>query len=259
MHYAIRIGLMLAIMLVLSVGLASLAAAAESPAGRVELVTGSVSLLRGGASSVVKTADPVLVDDTLTTAPDGHAVVRFADDTLLVLGQSSKAKIDTYVYGGPSSRLLFKFAKGSFRAITGKIVQVNPQAFNMQTPLATLGIRGSDVFALVAPETESIGALELGPGHSLEVQSQKGAATIREAGLFSRVTPDGLVAAPQKIPPAMLNAVSKTLSTPLVPPISTTPVGTLTPAPALPQLPPVTTTVTPPRPPAPPPTHYHYR
>ncbi|MBU1230299.1 MAG: FecR family protein, partial [Proteobacteria bacterium] len=194
-------------------------AAADDPAGKLEHVAGGVHLLRGGKTLPAKLADPVFVGDTLNTAANSNAVVRFVDETQLVLGPSSQAKVDAYVYEGPSSKLLFKFAKGSFRAVTGKIVEKNPQAFNMQTPLATLGIRGSDVFALVSQAFNDVGALDLGPGHTLQVQGRLNAATIAEGGLVSRVTPDGRVAPPIPISPTMFNVIVNTLAPPQAPPI----------------------------------------
>ena len=222
MHNTFRLSLLLVVMLLTLFAFASLAAAADGPAGpagKLEQVAGEVHLLREGKTLPAKLADPVFVGDTLNTGPDGQAVVRFVDDTQLVLAKSSQAKIDTYVYEGSNSKLLFKFAKGSFRAVTGKIVEKNPQAFNMQTPLATLGIRGSDVFALVQPSGHDIGALDLGPGHTLQVQGRVNAASITQGGLVSRVTPDGRVAPPIQIPPVMFQVIVTTLAPPQAPPI----------------------------------------
>ncbi len=264
MRNSIRVCFLLAVLLLTQASFAALATAAEAPAGKLDHVKGGVSLLRGGASLPAKLADPVFVGDTLNTAPDGQAVVRFVDETQLVLGPSSQAKVDAYVYADKASRLLFKFAKGSFRAVTGKIVEKNPQAFNMQTPLATLGIRGSDVFALVGLNAEDLGALGLGAGHTLEVQGQQGGAVIREGGLVSRVTADGRVTPPFRIPAAMLNAITAALSPPGTPPIPA-PAGDSTGgstggstarAPTGPQATVVTPTVRPPAP-APPPAGPH--
>lgn len=170
----------------------------------------------------------------------------------MVIAQSSQTKIDDYVYAGSGSKLLFRFAKGSFRAVTGKIVQQNPQGFNMQTPLATLGVRGSDVFALVQPGVEDIGALELGSGHTLELSGPLGQSSITSGGQFCRATPEGFTL-PQPIPPILLNSIREALSSPAAPPVpgpAPAPSGSGggSPQPVVsttPQLPVITPTVTP--------------
>ncbi len=45
-------------------------------------------------------------------------------------------------------------AQGTFRAVTGEIVKSNPESFKMQSPLATIGIRGSETAHTVPPQGE---------------------------------------------------------------------------------------------------------
>lgn len=192
-------------------------ALAAQAAGVFAHAEGGVSLRRQNESRAAKAADPVQVGDTIVTAADGKATVRFQDDSLLVIGPSSQTRIDDYVYEGGNGRLLARFAKGSFRAVTGKIVKQNPQGFNMLTPLATIGVRGSDIFALVQPEAEDIGALHLGDGHKLEVTAGRGRGEMDAGGLFTHLTPDGAVSEPRRIPQDLLARIATLLSSPAAP------------------------------------------
>jgi hypothetical protein len=131
----------------------------------------------------------------------------FEDKTRLVLGESSKMTIDQYVYSGKKSGLLFDLSHGMFRTVTGKIVEANPEGFNMRTPLATVGIRGSDVFAHVESERNRVGALSLGQGHVLQLRTGEASQDIGEGGLYSRIGPDGSIGAPKPIPPLLMQMI----------------------------------------------------
>lgn len=180
-------------------------ALAADPIGAVDAVTGECRIIRGGDSLAAEQEQPVMLNDEIATGADGRISIIFLDDTVLSLDESSHASIDDYVYSEDASNLLFKFTKGTFRTITGEIVKQNPEGFNMETPLVTIGIRGSDVYAIIQPEGEETGALHLGEGHALEVKSEVQSIRITESGMRVKIAPSGIIFTPTRIPASMLN------------------------------------------------------
>jgi hypothetical protein len=196
-----------ALALALLMLLAAATVATAASVGTVDDTEGPATITRKGTSVTAETGTPVMENDVLATGPKGRLSVMFEDKTRLVLGESSKMTIDQYVYSGKKSGLLFDLSQGMFRTVTGKIVEANPEGFNMRTPLATVGIRGSDVFAHVESERNRVGALSLGQGHVLQLRTGEASQDIGEGGLYSRIGPDGSIGAPKPIPPLLMQMI----------------------------------------------------
>lgn len=86
-------------------------------------------------------ADPVYEAELITAAAGSHGELRLNDDSLVIVGENSSIALDDFVVSenGFSSATL-NVAKGAFRFITGD----SPKgAFKIQTPLSTIGVRGT--------------------------------------------------------------------------------------------------------------------
>jgi hypothetical protein len=118
--------------------------------GRVVLAAGDASAVRGGQT--VKLAFGVMVEDkdVLKTGAASNLQVRFEDDSFVSMRENSELRIDQYRFSGKDGggdSAVFGLVKGGFRAITGLIGRTNHDDYKMQTPTATIGIRGTDYAA----------------------------------------------------------------------------------------------------------------
>ncbi len=120
-------------------------AAAADAAGTVVLAKGTVSAQLGSAEarSVDKNAE-VFVGDTITTATKSYAVIRFSDGGKVTVRPDSVLVIDAYAFGGSNDGTALNLVKGGLRALTGAIAKTNPDAYRVNTPVATLGVRGTE-------------------------------------------------------------------------------------------------------------------
>ncbi len=121
------------------------AAVAAETAGTVVLAKGTVSaqLAAATARSVDKNAE-VFVGDTITTEAKSYAVIRFTDGGKVTVRPDSVLVIDAYAFGGNNDGSALNLVKGGLRALTGAIAKTNPDAYRVNTPVATLGVRGSE-------------------------------------------------------------------------------------------------------------------
>lgn len=195
-------------------------ASAAERIGSIVRFSGQCTITRNDQKMDVDNDMPVQLNDEVATGLLSQLTVRFTDETLLSLDSLSSAVIDTYIYGGSDSNLLFGFSTGTFRTITGRIVELNPEGFTMQTPLATLGIRGSDIYALVGMVGEEAGGLDLGPNHTMEISTDTQTVTINKPGLRSTISPSGVISPPTPIPPRVFEQM-KTLAPPPTPNVGT--------------------------------------
>jgi len=87
----------------------------------------------------------VEMQDTITTA-NGRAGITFKDDTKVQITEHSRLVIDNFVYDGEkkTGKLGMKMALGTIKYASGQIAKNDPQQVQVETPTATIGVRGTD-------------------------------------------------------------------------------------------------------------------
>jgi len=124
--------------------------------GYVHEVNGNVTAAVGTGQPIKAVMGQSLINNTtLTTGPKSFAVLKFVDGTVIVLKENSAFQIQNYSHSANApeqSSALFNMLRGGLRMITGLITSKNRDALKVATPLATIGIRGTDFAAeLVNP------------------------------------------------------------------------------------------------------------
>ena len=95
----------------------------------------------------------VEMNDAVVTARS-RAQITFKDDTKVQITEQSKLVIDDFVYDpnkGDAGKLGIRVALGTARYASGQIAKDNPQSVKVETPSATIGVRGTD-FSMTVDE-----------------------------------------------------------------------------------------------------------
>jgi hypothetical protein len=119
--------------------------AAEPVAGSVKAVQGSCSIQRGTQTLVATEGTHLQERDDLITGPDGRMAAILRDGTRLSLGPGSRLSIVQFLYN-PGDRkygLLLDLGRGMLAYVSGKIASFSPESVRVQTPVGTLGLRGT--------------------------------------------------------------------------------------------------------------------
>lgn len=84
--------------------------------------------------------------DTLSTAEGASAVIRMQDGTRMTLRPGTDMVVQRFQYreGASNNSMVMQLFSGGLRAITGLISKGSPDAAQLQTRTATIGIRGTD-------------------------------------------------------------------------------------------------------------------
>jgi hypothetical protein len=185
----------------------------DNAVGEVVYLRGSVRADQpDGDFRILEFGSGILPEDRITTRADSNVEIRFLDDTLYSQAENSTMSIDEFVFSNDAnlSKLLFKMGEGTFRLVTGEIVKQNPEAYKLQTPLSTIGIRGTEPFAIVTKKEETIGVMAIDADHTVEVASTKNKVSIDRAGFMATVSDDGQVSEPTATPADVSKAVRET-------------------------------------------------
>jgi hypothetical protein len=120
--------------------------AAEDAIAVVIAAEGGVSVSRGGKVLPLALKDPIYLSDTVMTGADGRVQIFFNDDSTVTMTPGTNLEMTAFADEGKSSRFAADLFQGAIRLITGGITEKNPEGFNVTTPLATVGIRGTILY-----------------------------------------------------------------------------------------------------------------
>ena len=119
--------------------------AAEESSGMVVASRGEVSALANGDSRELKQGDFVYVNDEIQTGARSFAVLQFTDGAKVTIRPDSRMRIETYLYAGnDSDEATLNLVSGGLRVITGAMAKTNPENYKVRTPVALMGVRGTE-------------------------------------------------------------------------------------------------------------------
>jgi len=123
----------------------SAAHAAEESSGMVVASRGEVSAAANGSSRELKQGDFVYVNDEIATGARSFAVLQFTDGAKVTVRPDSRMLIETYLYAGNASdEATLNLVSGGLRVITGAMAKTNPENYKVRTPVALMGVRGTE-------------------------------------------------------------------------------------------------------------------
>lgn len=139
---------LLAAMAIICSFAASAAAEETIGVGEVSLVLGeAIRFSDSGERVAVIRGMTIAVGDAIETRSNGHVHIRFVDDALVSVRPNSKLSIDLYdfdVSQPERSVVKFSLSEGVTRAISGKAAKAARDRFRLNTPIAAIGVRGTD-------------------------------------------------------------------------------------------------------------------
>lgn len=91
----------------------------------------------------------VRVGDRIETEAGGHVHLRFVDGARVSVRPSSRLAIEDYTHAvaGGAGAIKFRLEEGVVRSITGEWGEASRERFRLNTPLAAIGIKGTDFVA----------------------------------------------------------------------------------------------------------------
>lgn len=116
-----------------------------APAGRVKTLEGTASIIRAGKQLPVRQGTALYQNDQIKTASDSALGVLFNDDTLFSMGPNSDVTLDHFIYNPARDNLRFsaRMVRGTMSYLSGRIGKFRPEAVSIETPMGTIGIRGT--------------------------------------------------------------------------------------------------------------------
>jgi hypothetical protein len=133
---------------------------ADGNIGAAVAVRNQVTGFHGGQERALAVGNRVFQNDRISTGANSIAQLMFTDQTTLSVGPRSQVTLDRYVYDPNRSAgdVAVSFATGAMRFVTGT---QDPHNYQVRTPVATIGVRGT-VIDLLMIDGRMFGILDEG-------------------------------------------------------------------------------------------------
>ena len=117
----------------------------EDSTGMVVASRGEVIALSNGGSRELKQGDFIYVNDEIITSNRSFAVLQFEDGAKVTVRPDSTMIIETDLYNGNAGdEATLNLVEGGLRVITGAMAKSNPENYKVRTPVALMGVRGTE-------------------------------------------------------------------------------------------------------------------
>ncbi len=171
----------------------SFAAEATAPSTSAPVVAAQVVWVKGMVQAIstdqktreLHRRDLVHEQDILSTEAGGSGQIVFSDGTLFTLNESTKFKIDQYRYvkgDAKQEKYVVSVLKGGFRTVTGLISKDAPDSYKVQTPVATIGVRGTEIVGYIDLKGHSAFAV---PKGLADFKNEKGTFVLGKERLYA--------------------------------------------------------------------------
>ncbi len=152
-------------------GSVTVQASAPAPVGETTLVIGQAQLISpGGQALSVERGMVIRVGDIVQTQVGGHVHLRFVDGGRVSVRPLSRLQVENYTHSAQQpqlSAIKFKLDEGVVRSITGSWGEAARERFRLNTPLAAIGVKGTDFIVRVTSDattaTVFTGAITVAP------------------------------------------------------------------------------------------------
>lgn len=144
-------------------GIVALLAAATAIPAFAEDSTALLVASRGDVFAELEAArrelaqgDSVEEEERIITGEKSFAVLQFVDGAKVTVRPNSVLDIKEYRYsGGDENAATLSLVQGGLRIITGAMAKSEPESFKVETPVALMGVRGTE-FSIVLCDDGSV-------------------------------------------------------------------------------------------------------
>ncbi len=158
--------------------------------------------------------DAVYQHEAIITQAQARAKFRFYDGTILTMGENSSLNLREFVASNDKNHAVFEFTQGAFRIITGAITQTSSPSFTVNTPMGSIGVRGTDFWGGNLTDDGSIDVLLIESNHTIEVSNQYGKVVLRQAGEGTTLKPNVAPLTPRIWPQSKVQKALDTINLP---------------------------------------------
>jgi len=175
-------------------GFAGGQAAAQEAIGAVSRMQGKASGTHDGATEALNLKSSVFLNEVVSTSEAARLEVTFTDGTQVTLGEKAKLTLDRFVFNPAGGSGTIKFGVvGAFRFLSGQAPKLASSDVSVTTPVATIGIRGTEFWG--GPiDNQALGVFLI--EGAVSVSNATGGQILSESGQGTNIATPGAAPGP---------------------------------------------------------------
>ncbi|WP_339890567.1 FecR family protein [Neptuniibacter pectenicola] len=141
-----RLLMFTAVLFMTAIGASPSMAAAQEAAAVVLSIGKNTAQLPQQPSRDLKRKSSIYTQDLISTGPKGQLQLRFSDGSRFSLREKTVFSVETYQFNKDTPETgnsVYRLLKGGLRTITGAISHTNVEHYQVHTPIASIGVRGT--------------------------------------------------------------------------------------------------------------------
>jgi hypothetical protein len=184
--------------------------------GRFTLIKGQVDVLKGGKVPGIpaKVQDGVETGDVIRTKSGAKAQLSMVDDSVITLAPESRLAIADYQYNPARGerRAVLRLFRGLVHAVVNRIIKTEEPDFIMETHTATIGVRGTNWYTLLGPNSTGVYLPQGILGVSSNLRTVPDLIRL-QSGQFTKVIQGLKPSLPQALTPEILRMLERLMDT----------------------------------------------
>ncbi|MGE4519383.1 MAG: FecR domain-containing protein [Desulfobacteraceae bacterium] len=173
--------------LILIILVISMFSTAYASVGKIAALRGKAVSINNGNSRELSVKSEIYLNDRIETGKNSRLQILFYDETIAGMGPESTLIVKDFKWNDREQKFEAEAKEGLFHIMGGKIVNTAPQNFKIDTPVASIGIRGSMFAFRVAPKNISV--VFLG-GKGIDIKTPFGSTALVKPGFGTRISED---------------------------------------------------------------------
>lgn len=139
------------VLLAMFIGNYSICSANQIHVGIVKSAVGEVMIMRNNQAVKAEANVKLLEGDLIQTGPNGKVGLIFEDDAVISMGPNTKIVIEKFMFQPAEKKMSFiaRIIQGTASFLSGQLVKLAPDLVRIETPYATVGMRGTHVLIKV--------------------------------------------------------------------------------------------------------------
>jgi hypothetical protein len=168
--------------------------AAQEAIGTVSRLQGEASRTRGNTTRPLGLNASLMLNETVSTGAAARLEVTLKDNTRLTLGENAKLTLDRHVFNPAAGRGTIRLRlAGAFRVVSGQVSKLSRPDIVVTTPVATIGVRGTEFWA--GPiDNQALGVLLI--EGAVRVSNRAGAQILNRPGQGTNIARPGATPGP---------------------------------------------------------------
>jgi hypothetical protein len=173
---------------------------AADTAGTVQRIQGRATAALGGFNRPLALGMVVYAGDQISTGPETRVQLKMINGAELIIGDNSKLTIDAVDIEKKTGAFL-NVLEGVFLAVTGAFADRGPGAVTVKTPIAVLGVRGTEYWGRQTQEKLEVALLS---GKGIFIETPQGRIDMTDPGTGVDIMPGQPLPQPKAWAPARL-------------------------------------------------------